>query len=106
MQEFVSIYESSKNNFNGNIRVGIPLIQEDSHLCTAALSKLVIKYDGTVLPCPAFKEYPTEALNRIGIKTPNIHTNLSDVKVYSGSRKKPLCKKLYNFQNFIKQAND
>ena len=106
MQEFVSIYESSKNNFNGNIRVGIPLIQEDSHLCTAGLSKLVIKYDGTVLPCPAFKEYPTEALNCIGIKTPNIHTNLSDVKVYSGSRKKPLCKKLYNFQNFIKQAND
>lgn len=103
MQEFVKIYENSVSSFNGTIRIGIPLIKNDTHLCTAGLSKLVIKYDGTVLPCPAFKEYDITALNKIGIKTPNIHTELSKVKVYSGSRKSPLCKKLYNFQNYIKK---
>lgn len=106
MQEFVSLYEQALPTFNGTIRVGIPLIKSDTHLCTAGLSKLVIKYDGTVLPCPAFKEYDLPALNKIGIKTPNIHTNLESVKVYPGSRKEPLCKKLYNFQNYIKQEND
>ena len=44
--------------------------------------------------------------NKLGIKTPNIHTDLESVKVYPGSRKDPLCKKLYNFQNYIKQEND
>ena len=106
MLEFTKIYEKAKEKFTGTIRVGIPLIQEDLHLCTAGLSKLVIKYDGTVLPCPAFKEYPTDILNSLGIKTPNIHQELSEVKVYSGSRKNPLCKKLYNFQNYIKETND
>ena len=106
MQEFVQIYESAVSSFNGTIRVGIPLIKSDTHLCTAGLSKLVIKYDGTVLPCPAFKEYDTSSLNQLGIKTPNIHTELEKVKVYPGSRKYPLCKQLYNFQNYIKQEND
>lgn len=106
MQEFATIYEQALPTFNGTIRVGIPLIKSDTHLCTAGLSKLVIKYDGTVLPCPAFKEYDLPALNKLGIKTPNIHTDLDSVKVYPGSRKEPLCKKLYNFKNYIKQEND
>lgn len=102
MQEFIEIYNQAEQQFNGKIRIGIPLIKNDNHLCTAGLSKLVIKYDGTVLPCPAFKEYPLEELNSKGIKTPNIHTDLNSVKIYSGSRKKPLCKQLYNFQRNIK----
>lgn len=106
MQEFAKIYEESVSNFNGTIRVGIPLIKNDSHLCTAGLSKLVIKYDGTILPCPAFKEYDTTCLNKLGIKTPNIHDNLSEVNIYSGSRKFPLCKQLYKFKNYIKQENN
>ena len=106
IEDFVKIYEKSLSLFNGTIRVGIPLIKSDTHLCTAGLSKLVIKYDGTVLPCPAFKEYDTTVLNQLGIKTPNIYTELDKVKVYSGSRKNPLCKQLYNFQNYIKQEND
>ena len=106
MQEFTKIYEQALAKFNGTIRVGIPLIKSDTHLCTAGLSKLVIKYDGTVLPCPAFKEYDLPELNKLGIKTPNIHTDLESVKVYPGSRKEPLCKKIYNFQNYIKQEND
>lgn len=106
MRNFAKIYEDSVPNFNGTIRVGIPLIKSDTHLCTAGLSKLVIKYDGTVLPCPAFKEYDTSTLNQLGIKTPNIYTNLQEVKVYYGSRKTPLCKQLYNFKNYIKKEND
>ena len=102
MQEFITIYNQAEESFNGTIRVGIPLIKSDNHLCTAGLSKLIIKYDGTVLPCPAFKEYDTEILNNHGIKTPNIHTNLEKVKVYSGSRKQPLCKQLYQFKRYIK----
>ena len=100
--EFASIYERCKDSFKGHLRVGIPLLSDDQHKCTAGLDKLVIKYDGTVLPCPAFKEYDTSLLNKIGIKTPNIHTDLDSVKVYNGTRAYPLCKKLYDFNGTIK----
>ena len=102
MQEFVKIYESVKDKFSGTIRVGIPLLSKDTHLCTAGLDKMVIKYDGTVLPCPAFKEYDTLILNRMGIKTPNIHTDLEKVEIHNGTRKKPLCKQLYGFNKNLK----
>ncbi|HAB65836.1 MAG TPA: hypothetical protein DCE23_00565 [Firmicutes bacterium] len=102
MSEFKRIYESCRYEFKGEIRVGIPLLQEDRHKCTAGLDKLVIKYDGTVLPCPAFKEYDIEVLNRMGIKTPNIYTDLEQIEVHNGTRSYPLCKKLYNFNNSIK----
>lgn len=100
--EFAAIYERCKDTFQGTLRVGIPLLSDDKHKCTAGLDKLVIKYDGTVLPCPAFKEYDTAILNKFGIKTPNIHTNLEDVKVHNGTRAYPLCKKLYDFKGTIK----
>lgn len=102
MQEFVKIYESVKDKFSGTIRVGIPLLSKDTHLCTAGLDKMVIKYDGTVLPCPAFKEYDPLILNRMGIKTPNIHTDLEKVEIHNGTRKKPLCKQLYGFNKNLK----
>lgn len=100
--EFANIYEKSKSIFKGEIRVGIPLISDDKHKCTAGLDKLVIKYDGTVLPCPAFKEYDLSVLNKIGIRTPNIFTDLSSVKIHNGTRAFPLCKKLYDFTGTIK----
>ena len=62
---------------------------------------MVIKYDGTVLPCPAFKEFDIELLNKMGIKTPNIHTDLDKVEIHNGTRKKPLCKQLYKFRQTI-----
>ena len=71
MQEFVKIYESVKDKFIGTIRVGIPLLSKDTHL-SARSDKMVIKYDETVLPCPAFKEYDTLILNRMGMKTISI----------------------------------
>ena len=96
-----SILSLSEDEFKGKLRVGIHLQEEDTHKCTAGLSKLVIKYDGTVLPCAAFKEYDLEILNSMGIKTPNIYENLEDVKTYNGTRKKPLCKQLYKFNNSL-----
>lgn len=39
MQEFVKIYESVKDKFSGTIRVGIPLLSKDTHLCTAVWIK-------------------------------------------------------------------
>lgn len=100
-KEFSVIYENCKNKFNGTIRVGIPLINDDKHKCTAGLDKLVVKYDGTLLPCPAFKEYDLEILNKIGIKTPNIYNDLENIVVHNGTRAYPLCKKLYDFTGTI-----
>ena len=102
MKEFSHIYENCKDTFKGTLRVGIPLINDDKHKCTAGLDKLVIKYDGTVLPCPAFKEYDTNILNNMGIQTPNIYTDLDKVSIHNGTRTFPLCKKLYDFNGTIK----
>ncbi len=38
----------------------------------------------------------------MGIKTPNIYTNLEEVEIYNGTRKKPLCKELYRFNKVIR----
>ena len=100
-KEFLKIYEECKKDFKGTLRIGIPFQENDTHKCTAGLSKLVIKYDGTVLPCPAFKEYDLKKLNSLGIKTPNIYTNLEDISINRGTRSKPLCKRLYNFNKTI-----
>lgn len=100
--EFLNIYNNQKDIFKGNIRVGIPLQGNDQHKCNAGISKMVIKYDGLVLPCPAFKEYDINLLNKLGIKTPNIYNNLEDIKIKNGSMQKPLCKRLYKFNRSIK----
>ena len=47
-KEFIEIFNRCKDKFKGNLRVGIHLQGEDTHKCTAGLSKLVIKYEGTV----------------------------------------------------------
>lgn len=101
MQEFAEIYRNCQNNFKGHIRIGIPLLSEDKHKCTAGLDKLVIKYDGTVLPCPAFKEFDNTILNKMGIQTPSIYDSLEQIQVHNGTRTYPLCKKLYNFNHSI-----
>jgi len=102
MEEFKKIYEENYKKFRGKIRIGIPLIKNDAHLCTAGFDKLVIKYDGTVLPCPAFKEYDLDKLHELGIETPNIYTDLDKVLIKRGSRKNPLCKEVYAFDRSIK----
>lgn len=56
LREFEDILKREQKKYDGNIRIGIPLNGKMSHMCIAGTEKLDIKYDGTVLPCPAFKE--------------------------------------------------
>ena len=72
LSEFMDILNQSKSVFSGNIRIGIPLLGENRHLCNAGLEKLDIKYDGTILPCPAFKELDEETMKKYGIKNYSI----------------------------------
>lgn len=98
LQEFAQIIEKSKKYYSGNIRIGIPLNGKISHLCTAGTEKLDIKYDGTVLPCPAFKELNVETMKKYGIRLHNIYEDLEKVVVHEGKRKTPLCRQVYGFK--------
>ena len=40
---------------------------DTSHKCNAGLEKLDIKFDGTVLPCPAFKELDIDTMKKLNI---------------------------------------
>lgn len=76
LKEFSEILKKEKEHYSGNIRIGIPLNGKISHLCTAGTEKLDIKYDGTVLPCPAFKEMSIETMEKYGIKLHSIYEDL------------------------------
>lgn len=95
MKEFVNTIKN-QTIYKGEIRIGIPLTENDEHLCTAGFDKMVIKYDGSVLPCPAFKEINPSTLEEYGISVPNIRSNLEDVIIFQGNRAKPLCKVIYS----------
>lgn len=95
LEEFMSILEDSRFLYSGNIRIGIPLSGDDTHKCNAGLEKLDIKFDGTVLPCPAFKELDRDTMKKYGIKYYNIYENLEEVKTPGGKRVEQLCKKIY-----------
>lgn len=97
LKEFSEILKKQKENFSGNIRIGIPLNGKISHLCTAGTEKLDIKYDGTVLPCPAFKEMSLETMQKYGIKLHSIYEDLEKVVINKGKRKTPLCRQVYGF---------
>lgn len=96
LREFMNILNEYKEFFSGKVRIGIPLLGENTHMCNAGLEKLDIKYDGTILPCPAFKELDLDTMQKYGIKHYNIYENLEDVKIIGGKRAYPLCKKIYN----------
>ena len=93
--EFMDILEKSKQIYNGKIRIGIPLMGDNTHKCNAGLEKLDIKFDGTILPCPAFKELDVETMKKYGIKHYSIYENLEEVKTPGGKRVEPLCSKIY-----------
>lgn len=93
--EFMEILKEASTNYSGNIRIGIPLQGENTHKCNAGLEKLDIKFDGTILPCPAFKELDPETMKKYGIKHYSIYENLEEVKTPGGKRVEPLCKKIY-----------
>ena len=95
-QEFFKILENGCKNFSGNVRIGIPLQGDDNHKCNAGLEKLDIKFNGDVLPCPAFKEITSEECEKFNIKIPNIYRNLEEVYIPGkGNRVKQLCKQIY-----------
>ena len=95
-KEFFLLLEKNRKKFLGNIRVGIPLSGDDTHKCNAGLEKLDIKFNGDVLPCPAFKEITPSECEKFNIKIPNIYRNLEDVKIPGeGKRVKQLCKQIY-----------
>lgn len=97
IKEFLELLEKYKKSYSGNVRIGIPLQGENTHKCNAGLEKLDIKFDGTVLPCPAFKEITPEEFARFNIILPNIYQNLEEVAIPGkGTRVKPLCKQIYN----------
>lgn len=93
--EFMNILNNSRNLYSGHIRIGIPLMGDTSHKCNAGLEKLDIKFDGTVLPCPAFKELDGATMKKYGIKHYSIYENLEEVKTPGGKRVEPLCRKIY-----------
>lgn len=105
LKEFFEILKTEMKLFNGNIRIGIPLNDKISHLCTAGTEKLDIKYDGTILPCPAFKEISEITLQKHGIKLHNIYEDLEKVTLHSGKRDMPLCQKIYNFNSNLMLNN-
>lgn len=93
--EFMNILNNSRDLYSGHIRIGIPLMGDSSHKCNAGLEKLNIKFDGTVLPCPAFKELDILTMKKYGIKHYSIYENLDEVKTPGGKRVEPLCRKIY-----------
>lgn len=95
LMEFMQILDEGKKGYNGHVRVGIPLMGNNTHKCNAGLEKLDIKFDGTILPCPAFKELDIETMKKYGIKHYSIYENLEEVKTPGGKRLEPLCKKVY-----------
>ena len=106
LKEFSEILKKEKEHFSGNIRVGIPLNGKISHLCTAGTEKLNIKYDGTILPCPAFKEMSVETMQKYGIKLHSIYEDLEKVVIHSGKRKMPLCRQVYGFNGDLTNEDD
>ena len=91
----MKLLNECRNKFSGNIRIGIPLLSENTHMCNAGLEKLDIKFDGTILPCPAFKELDSATMKKYGIKHYSIYENLEEVKTLGGKRVEPLCRKIY-----------
>lgn len=106
LKEFSEILHKEKEHYSGNIRIGIPLDGRISHLCTAGTEKLDIKYDGTILPCPAFKELSAKTMEKYGIRLHSIYEDLEKVVVHGGKRREPLCKKIYGFNGNLIESSE
>ncbi len=103
LKEFAKNVNKEREWFSGSIRIGIPLNGKISHLCTAGTEKLDIRYDGTILPCPAFKEISVETMKKYGIELHSIYEDLEKVVVPGGNRKQPMCKQVYGFKGDLTQ---
>ena len=91
---FIKDCQSIKTK-NTKLKIGIPLQQQNSHKCTAGFDKINIRFDGQVLPCPAFKDTREELLKKKGFESINIYKNLTDFKFLQGiAREIPLCEQI------------
>lgn len=106
LKEFSDILNKAKEQYSGKIRIGIPLNGRISHLCTAGTEKLVIKYDGTIRPCPAFKELSVDTMKKYGIELHSIYEDLEKVVIHSGRRREPLCKQIYGFDGDLTEKDE
>ena len=106
LMEFATILNTAKKHFSGNVRIGIPLNGRIAHLCTAGTEKLDIRYDGVVLPCPAFKEISAETMEKYGIKFHSIYEDLEKVVARGGKRQAPLCKQIYGFHGDLTENEE
>ena len=106
LKEFSIILDNARKNFSGHVRIGIPLNGRIAHLCTAGTEKLDIRYDGVVLPCPAFKEISAETMEKYGIKFHSIYEDLERVIVPGGKRQAPLCKQIYGFHGDLTEHEE
>lgn len=78
------------------LKIGIPLQNQNNHKCTAGFDKIDIRYDGQILPCPAFKDTEINLLKRKGFNDINIYRNLDEFKfIENASRVIPLCEQIY-----------
>ena len=50
-----NILKSLKDDYGNKIRIGAPLSKDSSSKCIAGKNKIVVRYDGMVFPCEAFK---------------------------------------------------
>lgn len=83
------------------LKIGIPLQDHNTHKCTAGFDKIDIRYDGQILPCPAFKDTDTKLLQKKGFKDINIYRNLEDFRfVENISRATPLCEQINDERYF------
>ena len=69
-------------------------------------AKLDIRYDGIILPCPAFKEISVGTMEKYGIRLYSIYEDLEKVVVSGGKRKQPLCKQIYGFEGDLTKVLD
>lgn len=100
LDDFFRILNENESKYSGNIKIGIPFQKENTHKCNAGIEKLDIKFDGTILPCPAFKELTKEECDKYNIKLYNIYENLESLEIKGvGTRIIPLCQKIYKINN-------
>lgn len=91
LREFKKYVEGIKSS-KVKIRMGIPMMDNDYHLCNAGYDKFDIRYDGVILPCPSFKDIDLQILKDNGVQVHNIYEDLEELDVVECYRKKPLCK--------------
>ncbi len=69
------ILSSIEKGYNDiDVRIGIPLSTNSNYSCNASSSKLIIRYDGAVFPCEAFKYISAIDGERV-VKPDNIYTS-------------------------------